>query len=260
MRLCVINLERSTDRREFMRRQLDPLGLDYEFVRAVDGRANEHLQFSNYDEESCLRAWRRPLTAGEVGCFASHYQLWLRSVQTNEPLVVMEDDVEVSASIKSAISEAKERHSFEYIRLAGTTVRKFVLLRDGRYGDFEMARFLVGPMGTLCYVLFPDGAARFLAGATKWTLPVDNYMDCFWEHGVPCVGLMPFPVRVSSVIESTILDGGPSPSSLLRGRVWRPKRFLARKYGDLRRILANIRYAAGGEVVSTGTNQGNRVA
>ncbi len=37
MKAYVINLERSTERRQHMRRQLERLGLEHEFVAAVNG-------------------------------------------------------------------------------------------------------------------------------------------------------------------------------------------------------------------------------
>jgi glycosyl transferase family 25 len=245
MRIFIVNLERSGDRREAMRAQLDPLGLDYEFFPAVDGKAGEHFRFANYHEESCLRAWKRPLTAGEVGCFASHYLLWQRCVERREPIIVMEDDVALTARFAEAVRILPSLARFGYVRLAATTPRGLRVVPRALPADWQLVRYLVGPMGTQCYALFPHAAARFLAGADKWTLPVDNYMDCFWQHGVPCIGLIPHPVPVSRSFASTIVTGALSPSTLMRNRVWRPKRFLARKAGDVRRHWANLEYSIG---------------
>jgi glycosyl transferase family 25 len=229
-----------------MRAQLDSLGLDYEFFRAVDGSDAEHLGFPNYSDEFCLKAWRRPLTPGEVGCFASHYSLWRKCVDGDEPMIVMEDDVEVAPRLSEAARQLlPDLAQVGYVRLAGLRAQAFRAISRELPVGWKLVRFLAGPMGTQCYALFPRGAARFLAGAHKWTLPVDNYMDGFWEHGVSCVGLQPFVVSIPRSFESSISPGGTTPSALLRGRVWRPKRFLARKASDFRRYRANLEYAVG---------------
>jgi glycosyl transferase family 25 len=245
LRIFVINLERSADRRETMRTQLDAMGLDYEFFPAVDGGAGEHLKFANYSDRLCLEAWRRPLVPGEVGAFASHYLLWQRCKERGEPIIVMEDDIEVSPRFADASRLLPSLASLGYVRLAGTSVRGLRAMRVDLPADWKLVRFLTGPAGTLCYALFPQGASGFLAGAGKWTLPVDNYMDSFWEHGVACLGLMPFPISIGKSPVSTISGDGPSPSALMRDRVWRPKRFLARKIADFRCHLTNLKYAAG---------------
>ncbi|WP_352822949.1 glycosyltransferase family 25 protein [Mesorhizobium sp. M0203] len=244
MRIFIISLDRSSDRRLLMQDQLNPFGLPYEFFRAVDGHAGEHLSFLNYRDEFCVEAWHRPLTAGEVGCFASHYQLWRQCVERDEPIVVMEDDVEVASRFPEALAIASRRPGgVGYIRLAATTVFGYRSVNVPVPPGWDMVRFLKGPWGTQCYVLFPDAASRLLAKSKKWILPVDNYMDSSWRHNLAAVGLMPLPVVNRRDSRSEISLGGPTPSTVMRGRVSRPKRYIARQLSDLRRILKNVQYA-----------------
>ena len=35
---------------------------------------------------------KTPLTKGEVGCFLSHWHLWNKCIEKNEPIIVLEDD------------------------------------------------------------------------------------------------------------------------------------------------------------------------
>lgn len=245
MRVYVINLERSVVRRETMLARLDALAVNYKFFPAIDGAAGKHLDFPNYCDEFCLKSWRRPLTAGEVGCFASHYLLWKHCVEYNEPLIVMEDDVTVSPRFVQALQLLPNLAALGYIRLAGTSAAAYRILWEDLSADWKLVRFLRGPMGTQCYALFPHGAARLLARAAKWTQPVDDYIDSFWLHDVSCLGLHPFVVSMSKTIDSTISLPGQSPSALMRNRVWRPKRFLARKLSELRRDCANLEYGLG---------------
>jgi glycosyl transferase family 25 len=226
-----------------MQRQLDSLGVDYEFFAAVDGEAGEHLRFANYSDEFCLKAWRRPLLAGEVGAFASHYLLWHRCVERDQPMIVMEDDVELSPLLVEAMQLLPAVAGLGYVRLAATSAPPFRVVPRNLPANWTLVRFLAGPAGAQCYALFPHGAAGFLAGSRKWTQQVDSYMDSFWQHGVSCLALKPYVISEPRANESTI---GPGASRFAQiKRVWRPKRFLTRKVDAFRRHWTNLEYAAG---------------
>jgi hypothetical protein len=76
-----INLDRSVDRRAVMDAQLARLNLTDRYHRfaAVDG---DQLGITS-----------PKLTAGELGCFASHYQLLRQNLDSAEHLHIIEDDV-----------------------------------------------------------------------------------------------------------------------------------------------------------------------
>jgi len=240
MQIYIINLERSSTRREVMRERLNALGVQFQFVAAVDGKAGAHHLFPNYDPAFCLRAWRRPLSPGETGCFASHYQLWQHCVASNEPMIVMEDDVDVWPRFGEAVELLPGLGGHGYIRLSGmSSSRAFRDVPAGLPDDWKLVRFLDGPMGTQCYALFPGGAKRLLAGAAEWTMPVDNYMDSFWHHGVPCLGLLPF-VTHQDRTGSDIRDMGG-----FHDPVWKPKRVAVRLMDSARRVAWNMAAGSG---------------
>ncbi|HAW05862.1 MAG TPA: hypothetical protein DCW83_14340 [Saprospirales bacterium] len=39
--------------------------------------------------------WNRRITKGEIGCVLSHYKLWKKCVELNEPILILEDDVDI---------------------------------------------------------------------------------------------------------------------------------------------------------------------
>lgn len=244
MSTVVINLTRSFERRRTMARRLDQLGIVHEFFTAIDGRAGEHLQFSNYSEAKCLRAWRRPLTPGEVGVFASHYLLWRRCAERNEPLIIMEDDVELSPSYPDVIQVLPALSDFGYLRLAGIGKSASRAIRYEMPVGRRVVRYTNGPMGAQCYALFPAAARALLAKAESWLLPVDNYLDSFWLHGVGCLGLLPFETSIPEV-QSTVREDGRSPSAVMRGRVARPKRLAIRMLDEFQRCRLNLQYDVG---------------
>lgn len=235
MQIHVINLARSDARRQAMREQLEALGLSYQFFPAVDAKAGDHLRFPNYATNYSLQAWRRPLAPGEVGCFASHYLLWQLCAESNEPMIVMEDDIELSAQFGDALRILPRLVGFSYVRLAGINPhRPSRTVPSGVPQGWQLVRFLQGPMGTQCYVLFPDAARRLLAGAQKWTLPVDGYMDAFWQHNVSCLALLPFVAEQRNTPSIILGLGGFSRP------VGRPRRAIMRLWDETQRLAWNV--------------------
>jgi glycosyl transferase family 25 len=171
-----------------------------------------------YDEAQCARWLGRGLNDGELGCFLSHYLLWKEAAETNEPIVVMEDDIDLvpgaSAALKLALA-AVEKHGI--IRLSSHRARSGRVLERYRTGPV-LVRFAARLSGTQCYVVSPRAAGALLRHCVPWIEPVDEYMDRFWVHGIEIVGLVPFPVRTR--------DLALAPSEIgVRGRTVRLRGF-----------------------------------
>lgn len=180
-----------------MQARLDQLNVPFERFDAVDGRQTPHPLFAKYCDRLRRRYRRTVMSGGELGCFASHYLLWQRCVELDEPIVVMEDDVVIDDSFVEALQEAKKCiGTFPYIRLAGTSLRKAPYEILGKVGAFDLTDHVRGPTGTLCYVIHPSAAQRMIAASDQWYLAVDDQLDRYWIHGIDCMSLMPFPVRV----------------------------------------------------------------
>ncbi len=88
-----INLDRSTDRRDAMAEQLTRLDLAERYRRfpAVDG--------------NLLAAARTKLTAGELGCFMSHYRLLQENRDSQTHLHIIEDDVVLAACAGQVVDQ-----------------------------------------------------------------------------------------------------------------------------------------------------------
>lgn len=101
MKIFIVNLKRAKERKEFMQRQFDSAsegakkGFEVIFFEAIDAQKDEHLSFKQYSKIRSLLFRGKELSAGERACFASHYSLWQKCVELNEPIVVIEDDVEL---------------------------------------------------------------------------------------------------------------------------------------------------------------------
>lgn len=203
----VINLPESTARRESIEQQAERLGFTPRFFEAVDGRAGEHPLFGRVNQEKRLRLKGRPFKPGELGVWASHYLLWERCVEENQAMVILEDDAQLKPNFPEFLeSSAKITELFPYLRLFESNLASKKL---ATVGGFHIHRYWRNPLRTTGYLLAPSAAKAFLSKADEWVLPVDDYMDLAWLHGVDCVGLKPGCVMEETEFESTIQTRAP---------------------------------------------------
>jgi glycosyl transferase family 25 len=209
MKVAVINLVRSKDRRELIEANLARVGVTFELFAGIDACLGEHRGISRYNEAAARRDLCRPMAAGEIGCFASHYLLWQQCLAAREPFAIMEDDAVVDDEFVLALDAASTlMPAFPLIRLG--------LTREGEGTapvlclphDFELVSLGLATFGTQCYVLSPVAAKALLEHAAVWSLPVDIYLDRAQIHGIVNYGLRPYFVRHAdiSAVPSVIGD------------------------------------------------------
>ncbi|HEH5156014.1 TPA: glycosyltransferase family 25 protein [Campylobacter coli] len=190
MKVFIINLERSLDRKEYMQRQIQKLfeknpdlknKLEFIFFKAVDAKNKEHLEFKQHFPWWASWVLGRELSDGEKACFASHYKLWQECVKIDESIIILEDDVEFSDEFLNNGEEYIEELSkseYEYVRFCYTFDKKFYPLNKNYLLSFEK---LAGAQG---YMLKASAAKKFIKCAKQWIYPVDDYMDMFYRHKV----------------------------------------------------------------------------
>lgn len=101
MKVFVINLARSTERRASMEQQLSRLNLDYEIVEAVDGSL-----LSYTDIMRVTRPLNYALSCGEVGCALSHIGIYRKIVAKNIPFaLILEDDARIDSKTVDTLNE-----------------------------------------------------------------------------------------------------------------------------------------------------------
>ncbi|GHR04639.1 glycosyltransferase family 25 protein [Helicobacter pylori] len=77
-----------------------------------------------YDAQSMLKSdWFHSyvgagLTLPELGCYLSHYLLWKECVKTNQPIVILEDDVALESNFMQALEDCL-KSPFDFVRLYG---------------------------------------------------------------------------------------------------------------------------------------------
>lgn len=242
MKIFVINLEGSVERREKVSSRLNELGLSFEIFPAVDGRTKPDPLFLRYDAEKCANYRRRAqMSGGELGCFASHFKLWEKCIELGESIVVMEDDLIIHDSIIEAIELAEKYISkLRFLRFAGISLHRRPYKEVCSLGSFTLVDHIRGPAGTQSYVISPSAAQALIEHADTWFLPVDDYIDRYWSHGVRSLSLMPFPIELADM-DSDI----PRAEKPKKG-VW--LRLKHEYFGRLERVRRDIFRSTSGDI------------
>ncbi len=191
MKIIVISLVSSEKRRESAQRQLNELGLEFEFLDAIDGRISDHPLLNRYDEKKFLIHYGRPANRGELGCYASHYLAWQRSLELKEPVLVLEDDFQLTDKFTQALKTCEDLICQQgYIRLQETRKSKATL--EKKIGEFSLVKYTKAPQGGLCYALTPEVAQAFITHSQSFIYPLDVFVRHFWIHKIPLFGLTPY--------------------------------------------------------------------
>ncbi|KRG65833.1 hypothetical protein ABB27_14825 [Stenotrophomonas terrae] len=202
--LYVINLPASADRRASIQRQAAALGIELTLSEAINGSV-QHPLFAKVDEKRRLACKGRPFRPGEIGCWASHYLLWQQCVDSGRPMIVFEDDITIDPRFLDVLRDLPLLpDSVGYFRLHAADRPSSPWVQ---FGDFVLHRYWRSPLCAFGYYLAPSAAEKFLRHADHWVLPVDDYMDLAWLHGVECLGLKPGVVRSGDLFASVIQSG-----------------------------------------------------
>ena len=114
MRIYFINLDRCKPKRLKMESKFPTATR----IVAVDGMAESPSSILPYTSERTWRdpSWNRRITKGEVGCILSHIKAWKICLDLQEPILILEDDVEVvDSSYPEKIAHYIKEYDFLYI-------------------------------------------------------------------------------------------------------------------------------------------------
>ena len=225
--ILVISLAASAERRRKISRRLDELGLAFDFLDAVDGRALSEEELSRFQDP--LRRYHEPhlLRATSVGCTLSHAKAWRKLLNSDDKMMlILEDDAIPSSMICDILPQiAALDGRFDII--------SFVLMKRLR-GAFAPVKDLTPDRNlvfcrdqNLCaaaYALTRRCAEQLLDKQFPAIHEVDIFMNRWWEHDLSMLNVIPPVVEHDSATPSTI--GYDDPVQLfsdsgLRERLWR---------------------------------------
>ncbi|XP_052854466.1 glycosyltransferase 25 family member [Drosophila gunungcola] len=188
-RIFMINLKRRPERREKMEQLFEELGIEAEYFPAVDGKelTTERLQemgvrfLPGYEDPYHHRA----MTMGEIGCFLSHYSIWVMMVRKGlKEVLILEDDIRFEPYFR--------QNAVRFLNQARSAV-KYDLIYFGRKRLKEESEPFVANADnlvhagysywTLGYVLSLQGALKLLAAKPlEKLIPVDEFLPLMFDR------------------------------------------------------------------------------
>lgn len=218
MKVVVISLKKSTERRKNSQQILNQHNINFEFLDAIDGRVDKHPLLERYNERNFLLNYGRKGVPGEIGCYASHYLAWQRCVDSGEDLLVLEDDFTFFPDFPEALNSSKDLiNDYGFIRLE--TTRKKPQVEIKKQGAFTLFKFLKVPQCLTCYAISPRTAAKLIQASQSFDCPVDVFIRNVAMHKQAIFGLEPYACKPGGLFTSEIGKRTRSESKAFTDRV-----------------------------------------
>ncbi len=207
MKLYLINLTRSTDRLRRMEARFAALGLSFERIEAVDGRA-----LGPSDRTGAL-----PVLA--LSCNLSHEIVFRRFLETGDDFAaVFEDDVLLAPAAADLLTRSDWIPPGADIVKIETYGRTTILSASGieLTGDTRLVRLLGKHSGSAGYIIGRSAARRLLGERQALAdYPIDHLL--FDPRRRPVPGLTVWQVVPALCAQDMIIDPSAIGESTLRG-------------------------------------------
>jgi glycosyl transferase family 25 len=175
-KIYLINLSRAGNRLVAMQKKFDDLGLSFERIEAVDGRAMSKEQKHAF---AIVRPRANGWLPGAIGCFRSHYLAWTAIAKGDAEFgVVFEDDVHISSKLPDLLANIGQYlNDFDVVRLEATKHR--VLLNGENtlhVAAIDLVEVKSETWGAGAYILPKKAAQLLLNEPTTRHSPVDFFL------------------------------------------------------------------------------------
>jgi glycosyl transferase family 25 len=173
----VINLEKDTERREQISRQLESLGIPYTIFGAVYGKAltPEEMQ-AHYDKARAIST-SHDMTPSEIGCALSHIFIYKKMVAEGIPYaLILEDDAKLSEDLPGILSGLTAQFkSSDPVATMLTHVKKYKQRNASPLGERHQVVSIYGtPVCAHGYFITQAAAKKFLDNLYPvWTVADD---------------------------------------------------------------------------------------
>ena len=172
MKAYCINLDRRTDRLQYMTQQFSHLGMMVERVPAIDGSLPEVAAEAALAQPTELGL---RISVGAYACFQSHREVWRKIAASGETHgLVMEDDLVLAEGFSTYLQDAWVPPGADVVRLETFLTRAHLdVLPKVRAGSRYLQRLRSTHIGAGCYVLSAAAAQRLHECTTVIRNPID---------------------------------------------------------------------------------------
>ncbi len=191
MDILIISLTNAEERRNFQQEQLSKLGLDFRFL---DATSTNNIDKTTYKQH--YKDWQRPLKETEVACYYSHRHAWDRVIQSNKPVLILEDDALLSKCIPSLLKDLSDKKNTDLINLENRGRKKFI----SRSGEAitcgsKLLKLYQDRTGAAGYILWPSGAKKLIQCEKRKGIALAD------AHITACNNLNSYQVEPSPIIQ-----------------------------------------------------------
>jgi glycosyl transferase family 25 len=158
--IYIISLASANQRRSYQDNQSERLGFKPIWHQATS--------INDIDDQFFIEnafSWQRPLSKIEVACFMSHLELWRIVASSNEPAIILEDDVMLSNNWFDEVKALSLAEGIDYICLE--TWGKKILGRGRSINDLTLRKLILNSAGAAAYLIWPSGAKILLERFSK---------------------------------------------------------------------------------------------
>lgn len=175
-----INLDRSKDRREFMEKQFNALGVPLVRIDAVDGKKLDDDVINKARSEQNMFAHFGKMHYGEIGCFNSFIKSFeIISNQKEDFAILFEDDALIDESFFVDLPNI--------LNLVNT---KDVIDITGRKGFYQIEendlirKFVTPPVRNTAQIIGKEAGKNLFKSLQKYYAPIDVVKQDIYKHKV----------------------------------------------------------------------------
>ena len=183
-------------------------GNDAEIMMAQEGRRFHPwgIKGPNCPADPNDKSVLKASTPGVKGCFLSHYGLWKRCVELDEPIVIWEDDIVLSRPLIPI-----EFQDVLVLALGHPTKSQgYISYLEDPTGEPEAQEYRQASMPGCCgYAIKPHAAQKLVETYEKTFLPADNAINQYLVK-----------IEIHNYIMGTALVDKDGKQSLTRTRYW----------------------------------------
>lgn len=191
--ILVISLLGDDVRRAHMSKQLDGLGVKWEFVDGVVGK-NLTKYPAEYQSQKRINHYCFDMSAGEIGCFLSHRKVWQECVRRNEICMVLEDDVELLPHFMQNLQTVLSiQNEWDIFRLHSGGYRAPVLREV--VNSLQILENLIDPGSAAAFLIKPEAALKLLEFSSKFYMAVDDFIESRWLHNLCILASDPYLIK-----------------------------------------------------------------
>ena len=106
MKYYLINLDRASDRLEFMTKQFNENNIEFERIKAIDGRLLTQEEIEAKCDMNSVRSSPQWLTPGMLACCMSHSNTYKKAIDDNVKVCcILEDDVKIYPDFSAVVNK-----------------------------------------------------------------------------------------------------------------------------------------------------------